>query len=170
MDREVDCFPRFSNLPLELRRQIWEEALPAHGIYLADCDAVLADRDDDQAGFQALWLALRPAPAHQRLQDRVFLERFCTLTDLLATCVESRAVVCRRFPDTIGGFGPRFNFRHDLIYVASNFLYYPHSQAPSRQAHLEVKGGFNRSIDRLALRCETCISWSYYMREPWENP
>lgn len=132
--------------------------MPAHGIYLADCDAVLADRADDQAGFRALWLALRPAPAHQKPKDHVFHERFRTQIDLLATCVESRAVVCRRFPDTIGGFGPRFNFRHDLIYVASNYPHQADNQEVSRQAHLEYGGGFNKFIDCLALHCRTCIS------------
>lgn len=120
--------------------------------------------------FSLMAPTIKPAPAHQRSQDRIFQERSCTLTDLLATCVESRAVVYRRFPDTIGGFGPRFNFRHDLIYKASNFLHRVDTQAPSRRVHLEVKGGFKRFIDLLALRCETCISWAYYMREPLEDP
>lgn len=154
MNSEEDGFTRFRDLPFELRRQIWGEAMPTHGIYLVDCDAVLIDRNDDQEGHKTLHLTLRPAQ-HREFQAAGLEQRVRTQKALLSTCAESRTELCRRFPDTLGGGGPRFSFRHDLIYIVSDVLrrvFVRHRLPP--EVRLGFEGGWNRLIHRLVLNCE----------------
>lgn len=153
MDCEEAGFTKFQDLPFELRRQIWGEAIPTHGIYLVDCDAVLIDRNDDQEGHKTLHLTLRPA--HHEFQAAGLEQRVRTQKILLSTCAESRTELCRRFPDTLGGGGPRFSFRHDLIYIVSDILrrvFVRHKLPP--EVRLGFEGGWNRPIHRLVLNCE----------------
>lgn len=153
MNCEEAGFTKFQDLPFELRRQIWGEAMPAHGIYLVDCDAVLIDSNDDQEGHKTLHLTIRPA--HHKFQADSLEQRVRTQKILLSTCAESRAELCRRFPDTLGGDGPRFSFRNDLIYIVSDILrrvFIKHKLPP--EVRLGFEGGWNRLIHRLVLNCE----------------
>lgn len=160
MDREDDIFDRFPDLPFELRSQIWEDAIPGPGIYPVELLAGLAD---DQDGHKALRLALRPA--HHEFQDPDFHQRVRTHQTLLATCVESRAEVCRRFPNTLDGGGPRFSFRHDLVYIVSDLLHEAFSSHKlSPEIRFEFEGGWNKLIHRLALNCEELQGWYCVMR------
>lgn len=153
MNREEIGFAKFPDLPFELRCQIWGEAMPAHGICLADCDAVLVRGDDDQDGHKTVRLSLKPA--HHKFQVRGLRERVRAQKVLLATCAESRAELCKRFPETLGGSGPRFSFRHDLIYMVSDFVERARvGPMPYPEVRLEFEGGWNEAVHRLALNFE----------------
>lgn len=165
MDRKEGSFTKFPDLPLELRWQIWGEAMGGYGLYLVDCRSVLVDGNGEQDGFRTHRLGLRPV--HHKSQVDVVRQRVHTQRTLLATCVESRTEFCRRFPDTLGGGGLRFSFRHDLIYIESAFilqafcsLKLPPEQRP------EFEGGWHRLIHRLAVNCDFCQIWAVLLSGP----
>lgn len=169
MDREENGFARFPDLPFELRLQIWEEVMPAHGICLVDCHVALVDGGDDQDGHKALRLALRPAP--HKFQACGFAQRVRAQTAMLATCTESRTVLCKQFPDTVGGSGQRLSFQHDLIYIVPDFLYWTLG-APKlpQELRLEFEGGWNDAARRLALNCDFWQNLHRLVRVPARMP
>lgn len=163
MDPRGDGFPRFPDLPCELRCHIWKELIPAHGIYLVGCDPVLDDSNNDHDGPRTLRLAL--GPAHHEFKNPGLAQRIRAQKILLATCGESRAELCRRFPDTLDGGGPRFSFRHDLIYIVpSSFLVDFIRPVPPPNVRLEFVGGWNKLVHRLALNGKWCQAWSNFLR------
>lgn len=154
MDCPDNRFPRFRELPAELRLQIWEDILPEPGFFMVQCNPVHivhADQHDDR---KTVRLALKPArhgPHGFGYQERVWTNR-----SLLAACFESREVVCKRFPDTLDSAGPRLSFQKDLIYVVSEFLVALPGQEVPGGLDLEFEGGWNKHIRRLAVSCEWC--------------
>lgn len=168
MDCKKGSFTKFSDLPPELRCHVWGEFMGGHGLYVVECSCVLVDRTDDQDGSRTLRVALRPARPH--LQGSRQRERLLTQKILLATCVESRAELYRRFPDTLGVGGLRFSFRHDLIYIVSDFLCLAFAglRLPPK-VRLEFEGGWNRLIHWVALNSEFFQIWSVLMRGSGEG-
>lgn len=99
MDHEHDLFPRFLDLSFQLRDQIWKEALPKPGIFPVQYESVNTVRADQQGDRKAVRLAL--GPSRHGPHDFDDQERVRTSESRLATCLESRAVVSRRFPGTL---------------------------------------------------------------------
>lgn len=149
---EEEHFPGFLDLPFELRDQIWKEALPKPGFFLVQCQYVETARADQHGDRKTVQLALRPA--RQGPHDSEYQERVRTNKSLLARCLESRVVVCKRFPDTLDDAGPRLSFREDLIYLDSLFLPDIARHEFPAGVELEFEGGWNELIHRLAFNVE----------------
>lgn len=166
MDCKEDSFTRFPDLPYELRSQIWEELIPAHGIYLAECVPLHLDNTVDEDGRRTIRLVLC-ASQHPFSQVDGFGQRVRAQKTLLATCGESRRELCRHFPDTLVDGGPRLSFRHDLIYILSDFFKVDClGLNPHPKVRLEFEGGWNRLVHRMALPCEFCRTWFRLAHEP----
>lgn len=166
MDCKEDSFTRFPDLPYELRSQIWEQLIPAHGIYLAECIPLHLDNNVDDDGRRTIQLVLWPAQ-HELFQVDGLRQRVRAQKTLLATCAESRRELCRHFPDTLGDRGSRLSFRHDLIYTLSNYFSLDCiGLNPHPKFRFEFPGGWNRLVHRMALNCEFCRLWFRLAHEP----
>lgn len=159
MNRTGDRFTCFPDLPYELRCQVWGNVIPDYGIHLIECYPARVDS-------KTIRLALRRA--HHEYEVCGQKQRFRTQKILLATCVESRAEFCRHFPDTLRRGGPRFSFRHDLIYITSDFFLCHTLMWPELNVeyHLEFEGGWNTLVHRLAMNREFCQIWACEFRFP----
>ncbi|KAK4234090.1 hypothetical protein C8A03DRAFT_38149 [Achaetomium macrosporum] len=138
-EEELEFFPQFTRLPIELRYRIWEFFCPdltAKGcVYSFVADYVHYHRHGDAQGVvisEGLYLAQQTRPART----------------MLAVYHESREHALKAFPDTLS-FGDngllRFNSKRDIVLIDRfNDLFHHVTSMPSLD-------GFTENIRQLAI-------------------
>lgn len=127
-------FPKFSQLPFEIRSMIWKEAMPPYGFYTV----LMLGREEPMPQqppapapmrFRAVY-RLEPVPSDQ--QDHKLQKRLATMRAIQRVSTEAASEVEIAFPTTIDCTGGklRFNAVHDTLslsdlqyYLGSSFLY-----------------------------------------------
>lgn len=112
-------FPKFKELPAELRSKVWQSAMPPYGIYTA----LMRGREEPRPQqppppapmtFRLLY-HLEPVPRDQ--QDDELRTRLHTMRAIQRTNSEAASEVQRAFPTTINCTDGklRFNAEHDIL-------------------------------------------------------
>lgn len=112
-------FPKFRQLPAELRSKVWESAMPPYGVYTA----LMLGREEPKpqqppppapVAFR-LSYRLEPVPRNQQCDE--LRMRLDTMRAIQRTSSEAAFEVQRAFPTTINCTGGklRFNAEHDTL-------------------------------------------------------
>ncbi|KUI54106.1 hypothetical protein VP1G_01391 [Cytospora mali] len=147
-------FPKFKQLPPELRRMIWKEAMPPYGIVPVLC-AVRAPAPGEARHKRCLVLY----PSERYYQGPDFIDRNRMIQALLATTRESQKEVHRCFPDVItyGDYKLLFHFKHDLIYITTPS--YEVNLRDSLPKGLTFADGWNNKIHKVAVDTRVLRQW-----------
>ncbi|KAL1866859.1 hypothetical protein Daus18300_006562 [Diaporthe australafricana] len=112
-------FPKFRELPAELRIRIWKDAVPTCGTY----PALIHGREDvmpqqpPQPALVTFRRVFRLEPVPRDQQEAKLRMRLDTIRAVQRTCSEAAAEVQKAFPTTIKCTGGmlRFNAEHDIL-------------------------------------------------------
>lgn len=112
-------FPKFRQLPAELRSKVWESAMPPYGVYTA----LMLGREEPKPqqpplpAPMAFRLSYRLEPVPLLLQGDELRMRLDTMRAIQRTSSEAASEVQRAFPTTINCTGGklRFNAEHDTL-------------------------------------------------------
>lgn len=139
---------KFQKLPAELRRKIWDAALPQYGQLPVTCERE-QDEENSSPEVRSFTIHLVGLPRTLLAYDKL-PERVRTTRALLMTCHESRKQAEKHFPNvlTCRKGEIRFNAEEDLITLCTHGGFEMTRGIPTKYT---FAGNWNLSIHRLAI-------------------